>query len=179
MVDALANFVLSILLCCTLVTYSAAIDLTKQIYEILEDTIDKEMPKIMGLAQKYGNVVMPLVEQFVNRGNSASVASSTIPQGSSATSTDIPYFSSVAEAVDRDSWISDISSMDSTVIPGLRNTAGNRSGRRVRRHNRGLSRRSTRLPKKTDGATANHAMNPWSQPPPITAVQPLDAPARS
>lgn len=149
MVDALANFVLSILLCCTLVTDSAAIDLTKQIYEILEATIDKEMLKIMGLAQQYGNVIMPLVEQSINRGNSASVASSAIPQGSSATPTDITYFSSAAEAVGRDSRIADISSTDSTVTPGLRNAVGNRSGGRVRRYNRGRSRRSTRLRRKT------------------------------
>lgn len=137
MVDAFANFVLSILLCCTLVNDSAAIDLTKQIYEILVDNIDKEMLKIMGLAQRYGNVIMPLVEQSVNRGNSASVASSAIPQGSSATPIDVTYISSAAEAVGRDSRIADVSSMDSTVTPGLRNTFGNRSGRRVRRQNRG------------------------------------------
>lgn len=162
MVDALANFVLSILLCCTLVNDSAAIDLTKPIYEMLEDTIDKEMLKIMGLAQQYGNVVMPLVEQSVNRGNSASVASSAIPQlGSSASPADVTYISSAAEAVGRDSRIADVSSMDSTVTPDIRNSVGNRSGRRVRRHNR---ERSRRLPRKTEAATANHPMNPWWQP---------------
>lgn len=140
MVDALPNFVLMISLCCTLVTDSAAIDLTKQIYEILEDNIDKETLKIIGLAQKYGNVIMPLVEQSVNRGNSASaIPSSAIPQGSSAiTPTDVTYISSAAEAVGRDSRNADISSMDSTVIPGLRNTVGNRSGRRVR-HSDGIN----------------------------------------
>jgi len=177
MVDALANFVLSILLCCKLVTDSAAIDLTKQVYEILEATIDKEMLKIMGLAQEYGNVIMPLVEQSINYGNSASVASSAIPQGSNATPTDITYLSSTAEAVDRDSRIADISPKDSTITPN--HTVGNRSSRRVRRHNRERSRQSTRLLRKTNAATANHAMNPWSQPPPITAIQQLDAPARS